>query len=86
MAKVKSEINFKEEKVEDVMKKIGQRMRALRIAKGHSSHETFAYENDLNRAQYSRYERGEDLRMTTFIKVLQALEISPEDFFSNGVY
>ena len=66
------------------MKKVGNRMKELRTKRGHTSHETFAYENNINRAQYSRYERGEDLRLSTFIRVLQAFDMTFEEFFSEG--
>jgi transcriptional regulator with XRE-family HTH domain len=84
MAKATGKGNAKEENVADIMKKVGKRIRALRMAQGHTSHETFAYENDINRAQYSRYERGEDLRLTTLIKVLQGFDITLGEFFGEG--
>ncbi|MBZ0098733.1 MAG: helix-turn-helix domain-containing protein [Taibaiella sp.] len=61
--------------------KIGKRIKELHIAKGYSSHETFAYENDFNRPQYGRYERGEDLRVSTLLRVMKALGVTPEEFF-----
>lgn len=66
------------------LKKLGARIKALRIAKGYTSHEIFAYEHKINRTQYGRYERGEDLRFSTLMKVLYALDISVEDFFGEG--
>jgi len=69
---------------EQVQERLGDRIRSLRIAAGHSSHETFAYENDFNRAQYSRYERGEDLRFSTLVRIVQAFGITLEEFFSEG--
>ena len=82
MAKGKKEIKKIDEA--DVMKKLGARIRQLRIAKGYTSQEIFAYEHDLNRVQYSRYERGEDLRFSTLIKVIQIFDMSVEEFFSEG--
>jgi transcriptional regulator with XRE-family HTH domain len=67
-----------------VLKQMGERIKSLRIAAGHSSHETFAYENDFNRAQYSRYERGEDLRVSTLVRIVQAFGMTMEEFFSEG--
>lgn len=65
--------------------KIGERIRELRIAKGHNSYEDFAYENDISRSQFGRYERGaSDMRMSSFLKILDSLGITPKEFFSKG--
>ena len=82
MAKEKKEFSAKKE--EEIMKKLGERIRAIRLSKGYTSHETFAYENDINRVQYSRYERGEDLRFTTLLRILHAFDMSLEEFFGEG--
>lgn len=66
------------------LKKLGARIKALRIAKGYTSHEIFAYDHNINRTQYGRYERGEDLRYSSLMKILHALDISVEEFFSEG--
>lgn len=80
----KSNKKVKNEDPAVVLKQLGERIKALRIARGHSSHETFAYENNFNRAQYSRYERGEDLRFSTLLRIVQALDMTLEEFFSEG--
>ena len=46
---------------EDALKKLGVRIRELRIKKGHKSYEYFAYENNISRAQFGRYEKGADI-------------------------
>jgi len=73
----------KEKDIEQMMKGIGTRMKQLRKDK-YSNYEYFAYENDLNRVQYGRYENGNDFRMSTFLKILKALKITPKEFFSEG--
>lgn len=60
---------------------LGARIKELRIAKGYSNYENFAFDHDIPRSQFGRYEKGEDLRFTSLIKVLKAFNISPEDFF-----
>ena len=60
---------------------VGNRIKQLRIKKGYTSYETFAYESDIHRAQFGRYESGADLRLSSLFKVLRALEVSPEEFF-----
>lgn len=69
---------------QQIIKKIGERLKALRIEKGHSSYEIFAFQNDIDRSQYGKYERGADMRISTLVKVLAALDISIEEFFSEG--
>lgn len=69
---------------EEELKKLADRIRELRQKKGYSNYETFAYENDLPRAQYGRYEKGEDLKYSSLLKVIKALGITPKEFFSEG--
>lgn len=66
------------------LQNLGKRLRELRIARGYTNYEQFAFDNDLPRAQYGRYEQGKDLRFSSLIKVLKALDVSLEDFFSEG--
>jgi transcriptional regulator with XRE-family HTH domain len=68
---------------EDLIK-LGNRIKALRIKKGYTSYEYFAYEHNISRAQFGRYEKGEDLRYTSLLKVVRALDMSLEEFFSEG--
>ena len=68
---------------EDLVK-LGNRIRELRIRKGYTSYEYFAYEHNISRAQFGRYEKGEDLRYTSLLKVVRALDISLQEFFSEG--
>lgn len=69
---------------EEALKKLGARIKALRIDKGYTSYEYFAYEHNISRAQFGRYERGEDMRFSTLAKVIAALDMSFEEFFSKG--
>jgi transcriptional regulator with XRE-family HTH domain len=69
---------------EAILQKIGERMRELRKEKGYSNYETFAYENNIPRAQYGRYEQGSDLKLSSLLKVLDGLDMTLEEFFSVG--
>lgn len=69
---------------EEALKKLGKRIKQLRIQKGYTSYEYFAYDHDISRAQFGRYENGEDLRFSSLLKVVNALDISLEEFFSEG--
>jgi transcriptional regulator with XRE-family HTH domain len=71
--------------VEDQLQKLAERIKKLRIENGYSSHETFAFEKNLPRAQYGRYEQGkDDLRFTSLVRVINALGVSMAEFFSEG--
>ncbi len=83
--KNKSSVNPKseKEKLKEVVL-LGERIKSLRKAKGYSSQETFAYDNDYTLSYYSRLERGEDIRFSSLLKVIKALDITLEEFFSEG--
>lgn len=66
------------------LEKLAARIKQLRIAKGYSNYENFAFDHDLPRAQYGRYEKAHDLRYSSLIKVIRALDVSIEEFFSEG--
>jgi transcriptional regulator with XRE-family HTH domain len=68
---------------EDV-KKLAERPRTIRTQKGYASHEIFAYEYNIPRAQYGRYERGENLRFDSLMKIIKAFDMTVEEFFSEG--
>jgi transcriptional regulator with XRE-family HTH domain len=63
---------------------LGKRIKELRVKKGYTNYEYFAYENDIPRAQYGRYEKGEDLKYSSLVRVVKAMGISMEEFFSEG--
>lgn len=67
--------------IQEELKKVGIKLRKLRIEKGYSNYETFAFTHNISRAQYGRYEQGQDLRLSSLLRVLNALEVTPEDFF-----
>jgi len=64
--------------------KLGKRIRALRIKKGYTNYEYFAYEHNFPRAQFGRYEQGKDVRFSSLIKVILAFDMTLEEFFSEG--
>jgi hypothetical protein len=69
---------------DDELKKLGERIKHLRIKSGYTSYEYFAYEHNISRAQFGRYEQGQDLRFSSLIRVIDALGISIQDFFNEG--
>ena len=63
---------------------LGNRIKSLRLSKGYSNAEKFAYENEISRSQYAQYENGKDLRFSSLVKLTGAFGISLEEFFSEG--
>lgn len=60
---------------------IGVRIRALREERGLSLRR-FALMTGLNKSHLSAIERGQlDMRMGSFFKILDGLDVSPEEFF-----
>ena len=74
---------FTEEEIA-ILRKLGQRIKKLRISKGYSNYEHFANETGLSRTQYGKYEVGDNLKFLTLVKVLKALDIQLSDFFTEG--
>ncbi|MDX5347894.1 MAG: helix-turn-helix domain-containing protein [Hymenobacteraceae bacterium] len=68
----------------ELLKKLGQRIKELRIKKGYTNYEHFAYEHGISRTQYGKYETGENVKFLTLVKILKGLDTSLEDFFSEG--
>ena len=66
------------------IKKLAKRIKSLRIKKGYSSYENFAFDNKIHRAQYGRYETGTDLQYTSLIRIAEAFDMTLEEFFSEG--
>ncbi|HVW99911.1 MAG TPA: helix-turn-helix transcriptional regulator [Candidatus Babeliaceae bacterium] len=68
----------------EYLEKLGARVKALRIKAGYSSYEFFAYDHNMPRAQWGRYENGQDLRFSSLVKVVQAFGMTLSEFFSEG--
>ncbi|MBC3541407.1 helix-turn-helix domain-containing protein [Rufibacter sediminis] len=69
----------------EVLKAIGERLKAIRIQKGYTSYEAFALDHDLGRMQYWRLEKGEaNLTMKSLLKVLSIHNMTIQEFFSEG--
>ena len=61
--------------------KIGQKIKQMRLDKGESSYEAFAWKNEINRVQYHRIESGSNITIATLLKVLDIHNISLNEFF-----
>lgn len=69
--------------LESNIKKVAQRIRQLRIDRGYTSYENFAFDNEINRVQYWRVESGKNITLKTFFKILQIHDLTVEEFFKD---
>jgi len=71
------------ENVETVsLKKIGERLKYFRKKAGYSNYENFAYEHSISRPQYGKYEAGANIQLNTLIRILKAMNVTLEEFFT----
>jgi transcriptional regulator with XRE-family HTH domain len=84
MALKNTENSKKERKNEEAiyLKKIGERLRYFRKKAGYTNSEYFAYENNISRPQYGKYEAGANIQLNTLIKILKAMNVTLEEFFN----
>jgi hypothetical protein len=61
--------------------KIGERLREMRKGAGYKSYENFAFDNELNRVQYGRMEKGANMTVASLMRVLDVHKVSLEEFF-----
>lgn len=66
------------------IKQLANRIKELRKKKGYSSYEYFAYDHGISRSQMGRYEKGEDIRFSSLMKLIEAFEMTPNEFFKDG--
>ena len=69
---------------EKLLRLMGKRIRDLRINAEYDSQEAFAYDAEIPRAQYGRYEVGTNITILSLYKILKYHKISLEEFFSEG--
>lgn len=72
-----------DKEIDEQIQKIATKIKELRKAKGFTSYETFAFEHNINRVQYWRIEKGQNITLKTLLKVLDIHEITLSDFFKN---
>lgn len=67
---------------EEILKMIGEKLRRLRLEKGFTSYETFAFEYDVPRMQYWRMEKGKtNITVKSLKRVLDIHNMSFSEFF-----
>jgi DNA-binding transcriptional regulator YiaG len=81
---VKKESKKPEKKENLEIQKLAKRIRSIRKGLGYTNADFFAYENNITRSQYARYEVGEDIRFSSLMKLIKAFKMTPQEFFSEG--
>jgi transcriptional regulator with XRE-family HTH domain len=67
---------------DDFLIEVGERLKKYRKENGYTSYEQFAFDKEIGRAQYGKYEKGtEDMRLSSLHKVLESLDVSWGEFF-----
>lgn len=73
-----------ESPIEDQIKNLGAKIKKLRLDMGYTNADFFAYDHRITRSQYGRYERGEDIRFSSLLKLLQIHNLTLKEFFNEG--
>ena len=69
--------------MDDILKRLGQRIREIRIQRGFASQEAFADYCKMHRTFLGHLETGrKDFRLTTVIRVAEALGVTLSDLFA----
>jgi hypothetical protein len=70
-------------KSEEVITRISERIKELRIDAGYSSYENFAIDNGLDRKQYWRAENGSNLTIKSLLRILNVHHITFAEFYKD---
>lgn len=63
---------------------LGKRLKELRKEAGYTSQETFAYDAEIPRALYGKYEKGANITIDSLHRILKFHKITFKDFFKKG--
>ena len=71
---------------DDILEKLSKRIKSVRRKKGFRSYEHFSYDIEISRAGMANYESGNfyDIRLRTLLKIIDGLEMTVAEFFSEG--
>ena len=73
-----------DKKTDKDIQKLAARIKGIRKKLGYTNADFFAYENEITRSQYARYETGEDIRFSSLMKLIKAFGMTPKEFFGEG--
>ena len=68
---------------EETILLIAEKIKTLRKEKGYTSYETFAFDYNINRVQYHRIEKGQNITLKTLINVLKIHNLTIQEFFKD---
>lgn len=63
---------------------IAKRIKELRKKQGYENQEHFAWEKNLSRSLYGKYEKGANMTLDSLEKLIKAFGITVKEFFSKG--
>lgn len=72
-----------EEPIDPRLAKIGEKIKDLRIKKGYSSYEQFAFEHELPRSGYGDHEKGKNMTLNSLLRILDIHGVAVKDFFKD---
>ncbi len=67
-----------------IHKLLGKRIKELRKDAGYSSQETFAYDAEIPRALYGKYEQGSNITISSLRRILKFHNLTFKEFFKKG--
>lgn len=73
------------QETDEMLKKIGKRVKELRVNAGYRSHEQFAFDNNIQPKQIWRWESGYDFKVSSLIRITNIHSITLEEFFEDVV-
>jgi predicted transcriptional regulator len=62
---------------------IALKIKKLRLEKGYTSYENFAWDNQIPRVQYWRMEKGTNFTIRTFLRILDVHNMTLKQFFDD---
>jgi transcriptional regulator with XRE-family HTH domain len=68
---------------EQIYEKIGKRIKSLRQQAGYTNAEKFAFEFEITRSQYANWEKGQDMKLSSLLRILKAHNITLQQFFED---
>ena len=63
------------------LEKVGQKIKDLRIKKGYTSYEQFAFDHNIPRSGYGDHENGKNMTLSSLIRLLDIHGLSLKEFF-----
>ncbi len=73
-----------DKKTDKDIQKLATRIKSIRKKLGYTNADFFAYEHEITRSQYARYETGENIRFSSLMMLIKAFGMTPKEFFSEG--